>query len=63
MNLKVPKLQRQAFAIIERYRRQESSVEETLIEMYLAGKAQSSLITKTDGTGYPLGSRDKCSTC
>src|SRR3712207_882367 len=37
--LKVPKLRRQAFetAIIERYRRRETSVEEALIEMYLAG--------------------------
>src|SRR3974390_1323366 len=34
-----PKLRRQTFetAIIERYRRRESSVEEALIEMYLAG--------------------------
>jgi putative transposase len=39
VNLKVPKLRRQIFetAIIERYRRRESSVEEALIEMYLAG--------------------------
>ena len=39
MHLKVPKLRRQTFetAIIERYRRRESSVEEALIEMYLAG--------------------------
>src|SRR5262244_2778884 len=37
--LKVPKLRQQAFetAIIERYRRRESSVEEALSEMYLAG--------------------------
>jgi transposase-like protein len=36
---KVPKLRYQTFetAIIERYRRRESSVEEALIEMYLAG--------------------------
>jgi transposase-like protein len=35
---RVPKLRRQTFetAIIERYRRRESSVEEALIEMYLA---------------------------
>jgi transposase-like protein len=34
-----PKLRAQAFAtaIIERYRRRESSAEEALIEMYLAG--------------------------
>ena len=39
VTLKVPKLRVQAFetAIIERYRRRESSVEEALIEMYLAG--------------------------
>src|SRR5256714_7676286 len=39
VNLRVPKLRRQTFetAIIERYRRRESSVEEALIEMYLAG--------------------------
>ena len=37
--LRVPKLRRQTFetAIIEGYRRRESSVEEALIEMYLAG--------------------------
>lgn len=37
--LKVPKLRQTTFetAIIERYRRRESSVEEALIEMYLAG--------------------------
>jgi putative transposase len=39
VTLKVPRLRRQAFetAIIERYRRRETSVEEALIEMYLAG--------------------------
>src|SRR5215217_4766454 len=39
VNLRVPKLWRQTFetAIIERYRRRESSVEEALIEMDLAG--------------------------
>jgi len=39
VTLKVPKLRRRAFetAIIERYRRRETSVEEALIEMYLAG--------------------------
>jgi transposase-like protein len=38
VRLRVPKLRRQAFetAIIEGYRRRESSVEEALIEMYLA---------------------------
>lgn len=39
VRLKVPKLRQQKFetAIIERYRRRESSVEEALVEMYLAG--------------------------
>ena len=39
VQLKVPKLRQQKFetAIIERYRRRESSVEEAMIEMYLAG--------------------------
>ena len=39
VTLKVPKLRRQTFetAIIERYRRRESSVEEALVEMYLVG--------------------------
>src|SRR5215831_20071319 len=39
VELKMPKLRRQTFetAIIERYKRRESSVEEALIEMYLAG--------------------------
>src|SRR6188472_4237469 len=37
VSLKIPKLRRQTFetAIIERYRRRESSVEEALIELYL----------------------------
>ncbi|MDR2783558.1 MAG: transposase [Treponema sp.] len=39
VTLRVPKLKRITFetAIIERYRRRESGVEEALIEMYLAG--------------------------
>lgn len=39
MKLNVPKLRSLPFEsqIIERYRRRESSVEEALIEMYLAG--------------------------
>jgi len=39
VTLSVPKLRKQTFetAIIERYRRRESSVEEAMIEMYLAG--------------------------
>ncbi len=39
VKLKMPKLRRLTFetAIVERYRRRESSVEEALIEMYLAG--------------------------
>ena len=54
VNLKVPKLRRQTFetAIIERYRRRESSVEEALIEMYLAG-----ILSAAGGGHYrsPLG--------
>jgi putative transposase len=39
VNLKIPKLRKATFetAIIERYKRRESSVEEAMIEMYLAG--------------------------
>ena len=39
VSLKMPKLRRVPFetAIIDRYRRKESSVEEALVEMYLAG--------------------------
>ena len=39
INIRVPKLRKVPFetAIIERYRRRESSVEEALVEMYLAG--------------------------
>jgi transposase-like protein len=39
VRLRVPKLRKLTFetAIIERYRRRESSVEEALVEMYLAG--------------------------
>lgn len=39
VTLNMPKLRRQTFetAIIERYKRRESSIEESLIEMYLAG--------------------------
>lgn len=39
VELKVPKLRKQTFetAIIERYRRRETSIEEAMIEMYLAG--------------------------
>lgn len=39
VTLKMPKLRKQTFetAIIERYKRREASIEESLIEMYLAG--------------------------
>ena len=39
VSLRIPKLRHQTFetAIIERYQRRESSVEEALIEMYIAG--------------------------
>ena len=46
VTLKMPKLKGVAFetAIIERYRRRESSVEEALIEMYLAGVDRKSVV-------------------
>src|SRR5210317_2328463 len=39
VNLKVPKLRKQTFetAIIERYKRRETSIEEAIVQMYLAG--------------------------
>jgi transposase-like protein len=42
VNLKMPKLKGLVFqtAIVERYRRRESSVEEALVEMYLAGVSE-----------------------
>ena len=57
LRLKVPKLQAQTFetAIIERYRRRESSVEEALIEMYLAGCAGSRTSRKPYGARVVIG--------
>ena len=45
VKLRVPKLRKLPFEtqIIERYRRRESSVEEALIEMYLAGVSASTV--------------------
>src|SRR4051794_1539920 len=56
VNLKIPKLRRQTFetAIIERYRRRESSVEEALVEMYLAGVSVRRVGDITEG---PWGTR------
>ena len=47
VTLHVPRLKGVSFetAIIERYRRRESSVEEALIEMYLAGAIRMSMLT------------------
>src|SRR5258708_15343313 len=64
VNLKVPKLRRQTFetAIIERYRRRESSVEEALIEMYLAGisvRRVEEISANPSGTGVKPGTRWK----
>jgi transposase-like protein len=61
VNLKVPKLRKLPFetAIIERYRRRESSVEEALIEMYLAGV---SMRRVEDITEMLWGTRVKAST-
>ena len=62
MRSRIPKLRRQKFetAIIERYRRRESSVEEALIEMYLAGV---SLHRVEDITEALWGTRVSPSTC
>src|ERR1035437_4424659 len=56
VNLRVPKLRRQTFetAIIERYRRQESSVEEALIEMHLAGISVRRVEDITRRSGAPV---------
>ena len=56
VNLEVPKLRRQTFetAIIERYRRQESSVEEALIEMHLAGISVRRVEDITRRSGAPV---------
>jgi transposase-like protein len=61
VSLKVPKLRKLPFetAIIERYRRRESSVEEALIEMYLAGV---SMRRVEDITEALWGTRVKAST-
>jgi putative transposase len=64
VNLKVPKLRRQTFetAIIERYRRRESSVEEALIEMYLAGISVRRVEDITEALGAPVSARVRCRT-
>ena len=51
VRLGIPKLRQQTFetAIIDRYRRRESPVEEALIEMYLAG------VSSTPRGGYHRG--------
>jgi len=61
VTLKVPKLRKLPFetAIIERYRRRETSVEEALIEMYLAGV---SMRRVEDITEALWGTRVKAST-
>jgi putative transposase len=55
VRLKVPKLSPLTFetAIIERYRRRESSVKEALIEMYLAGVS----VRRVEDTTKPCGAR------
>jgi len=64
VNLKVPKLRRQTFetAIIERYRRRESSVEEALIEMYLAGFQSAGSRTLRRPCGAAVSARARCRT-
>jgi putative transposase len=63
VNLKVPQL-RQTFetAIIERYRRRESSVEEALIEMYLAGISVRRVGDITEALWGTLLARARCRT-
>ncbi len=53
VTLSIPKLREQTFqtAIIERYRRRESSIEEALVEMYLAGYPS----VDASGGGYHRG--------
>src|SRR5579885_66076 len=55
VTLKVPKLRTLPFetAIIERYRRRESSVEEALVEMYLAGVSVRRVEVITEGVWGP----------
>jgi putative transposase len=64
VKLKIPKLRQQAFetAIIERYRRRESSVEEALIEMYLAGYRFDGSRTSPRPYGEPGSARLRCRT-
>lgn len=61
INLKMPKFRKTTFetAIIERYRRREASVEEALIEMYLAGV---SVHRVEDITEALWGTKVSCST-
>src|SRR5215468_9492948 len=58
VELKIPKLRQQTFetAITERYRRRESSVEEALIEMYLAARRRETSVAargNSDGPSLP----------
>ena len=60
VSLRIPKLRTQTFetAIIERYRRRESSVEEALIEMYLAGVSVRRVEDITEALWGPAGLKD-----
>ena len=62
MTLRVPKLKGALFesAVIERYRRREQSVEEALIDMYLAGVSTRQVSTN-GGTGRWSGNTRTCS--
>ena len=57
MTLSIPKLREQTFqtAIIERYRRRESSIEEALVEMYLAGVSTRRVADITEALWDTLG--------
>ena len=61
VRLRIPELSQQTFetAIIERYRRRESSVEEALIEMYPAGVLSSGSTPPRGGRQRRSGGRDR----
>lgn len=62
VKLKVPKLRRLPFetAIIECYKRREASVEEALVEMYLAGVSVRRVETSPKPYGAPASARAPC---
>ena len=63
VTLKVPRLRKLPLetAIIERYRRRESSVEEALVEMYLAGVSMRRVRSRNAHTTTRVTGRPRCS--